>query len=131
MRTFVIFVTRQDLDSDMSVQDPLYYKTLNGMLRNYYGNSNSTASYIRSYGYVVLQPQNVQNEDVVSYLDEVASRLPEGHSSYDIPVVIDCQPEEMAVILNKLTDVETNLRTRHPAYKLNLLVPSKDGLKPL
>lgn len=124
MRTYVVFITENDLDVDMSVQAPNYYKTLNGMVRNYFGNTNAVESFVRSYGYAVIKPGNVTRESIESIIANLKGRMGGYVDNYTIPVVIDCKPEELETVLTELDRMEVELTKANPNWKMNRLRPS-------
>lgn len=132
MRTYVVFVTDKDLDIDMSVQDPLYYKTLNGMVRNYYGNTNAVANFVRSYGYSVISPRHIAKSSISSIVSELRGKLTGAFDNYQIPVIVDCAPDQLDLVCTELDRMEAEIKAVNPEWQFNRLAPTSTfHLEPL
>lgn len=112
MKTFIIFVTDQDIDKEDKTDTLAYYRTLPGMLRNYLGNCDKIGRFTRSYGYIGIDPDKVSKTNIIETVTSLKNRLPDGFTDYKIPVIIDTSKTEYNVpdnIVAELADLEKEL----------------------
>lgn len=124
MITYVIFVSEKDLDQTVEVNTPAYYKTLTGMVRNYYGNSNKQGKFTRSYGYIQLTTETVKTANMADVINSLSKQLPAGHTEFSIPVVIDTTDKGFILpptILDDLDKLEKDLQQVNSNFKFKLL----------
>lgn len=124
MQTFVIFVTDKSVDSEHDTRSIEYYRSLPGMVRNYFGNLDKVGPFTRSYGYISISPSRVGMTKIKEMIQSLREQLPQGPASYTIPVVVDTT-ETGFILSNELLEalkmLEKELKELDETFKFNIL----------
>lgn len=129
MKTFVLFITDQDVDKEDKTDAIKYYRTLPGMVRNYFGNIDKMGPYNRSYGYVPISPSKIDKVNIVENIKLLIERLPDGFTDYRIPVVIDTTKTNFVIsdeIRNSISEMEKALQAFNQSFSFALLNTSSE-----
>lgn len=124
MQTFVIFITNNSVDSEHDVRSIEYYRSLPGMVRNYFGNLDKVGPFTRSYGYIAISPDRLEETKIVDMIESIRKQLPQGHTSYTIPVVVDTSDTGFIMksgLMESLRALEATLKGLDETFKFNIL----------